>query len=157
MCLCPASTSCEEEEIFVVRLCRDIGGIVCLERFKCLFSAQCLSSPGLSESREESSAGLSSEQREQGCYPACVQDCSHAPFPLWTERRVIRSLHLLPAEERKCFWREQRMVVVSQEFRKDQGSAGLSMMETDAASLRAGWLEKSLLSAGEDSELKSSP
>lgn len=49
------------------------------------------------------------------------------------------------------------MVVVSQESGKDQGSVGLSMAGSDAASLQAGWLEKSLLSAGEDSELKSSP
>lgn len=49
------------------------------------------------------------------------------------------------------------MVVVSQESRKDQGSVGLSIVETDIASLWSGRLEKSLPSAGEGSELKSSP
>ena len=34
------------------------------------------------------------------------------------------------------------MVVVSQESRKDQGSVGLSIVETDIASLWSGWLEK---------------
>ncbi|KAM9555510.1 uncharacterized protein ACIB01_007586 [Guaruba guarouba] len=71
------------------------------------------------------------------------------------ERRAIRSLYLLPAERRKCFWREQRMVMVPRESRNDQVSVGLRMVETDIA--RSGWVEKSLLSAGEDSELKSSP
>jgi len=46
------------------------------------------------------------------------------------------------------------MVVESQESRKDQGSVGLSVVGTDTASLWSGWLEKSLLSAGEDSELR---
>lgn len=122
-----------------------------------VFYSQYLTFPGLAESREESSASLSSDQWERGCYPVRVQGCSHALFPLWTERRVIRSLHLLPAEERKRFWREQRMVVVSQESRKDEGSVGLGMVETDIATLWSGWLEKSLPSAGEGSELKSSP
>lgn len=49
------------------------------------------------------------------------------------------------------------MVVVFQESGKDQGSVGLSMVEADIASLWSGRLEKSLPSAGEDSELKSSP
>lgn len=49
------------------------------------------------------------------------------------------------------------MVVVSQESRKDQGSFGLSTVEVDTVSLWSGWLEKSLLCAGEHSELKSSP
>lgn len=116
-----------------------------------------VSFPGLAESREVT-VGPSSDQWEQSSYPALIQGCSHAPFPLWTERRVIKSMHLLPAEERKCFWREQGMVVVmSQGSRKDQGSVGLSIVETDIASLWSGWLEKSLPSSGEDSELKSSP
>lgn len=47
--------------------------------------------------------------------------------------------------------------MVSQESGKDQGSVGLSVVQIDIASLWSGWLEKSLLSAGECSELKSSP
>lgn len=122
-----------------------------------VFYSQCLTFPGLAESREEASPSLSSAQWEQGCYPVCAQDCSHTPFPSWTERRVTRSLRLLPAERRKCFWREQRMVMVSQESGNDQVSAGLRIVETDIASLWSGWVEKSLLSAREDSELKPSP
>lgn len=49
--------------------------------------------------------GLGADQWEWGWCPAHAQDCSHALFPLWTERRDIRNLHLLPAKERKCFWR----------------------------------------------------
>lgn len=72
--------------------------LLALGRCVCLFSVHgvLLSQ---AESREPS-AGLSLEQREQGYCPELFS-C----FVSFVDRKVIRRLHLPPAEEKTCFWR----------------------------------------------------